>query len=126
MSTTHDLTALVARLRGHVETLASAPRAPGSPEHRQAAEYIAHHLAAAGLTVQHPCVRVAGLTVRNLLTDPVPSQVRGPLVLIGAHYDSLPDTPGADDNASGVAALLELAHWLRPHLEQASARSCRV
>jgi len=32
-----------------------------------------------------------------------------PPILIGAHYDAVPGTPGADDNASGVAALLELA-----------------
>ncbi|MBD2462968.1 M20/M25/M40 family metallo-hydrolase [Oscillatoria sp. FACHB-1407] len=32
-----------------------------------------------------------------------------PLILIGAHYDAVPGSPGADDNASGVAALLELA-----------------
>ena len=32
-----------------------------------------------------------------------------PPILIGAHYDAVPGTPGADDNATGVAALLELA-----------------
>lgn len=32
-----------------------------------------------------------------------------PLILIGAHYDTVPGTPGADDNATGVAVLLELA-----------------
>lgn len=32
-----------------------------------------------------------------------------PIILIGAHYDAAPGTPGADDNATGVAALLELA-----------------
>ncbi len=33
-------------------------------------------------------------------------------VLVGAHYDSIPGTPGADDNASGVAALLECARLM--------------
>lgn len=33
-------------------------------------------------------------------------------VVIGAHYDSVPTTPGADDNASGVAALLEIGRTL--------------
>ena len=32
--------------------------------------------------------------------------------MIGAHYDSCGDTPGADDNASGVAGLIELARVL--------------
>ncbi len=35
-----------------------------------------------------------------------------PVILIGAHYDSVPDSPGADDNASSVAALLEIARML--------------
>ncbi len=34
-------------------------------------------------------------------------------VVVGAHYDAFPGTPGADDNASGVAGLLELARLLR-------------
>ena len=33
-------------------------------------------------------------------------------VLVGAHFDTVPGTPGADDNASGVAALLEVARLL--------------
>ncbi|MFM1798106.1 MAG: hypothetical protein RLZZ117_384 [Cyanobacteriota bacterium] len=36
-------------------------------------------------------------------------------LLVGAHYDGAPQTPGADDNASGVAALLELARRWRDH-----------
>ncbi len=38
-----------------------------------------------------------------------------PVILIGAHYDSVPDCPGADDNASAVAALLEIARQLSVH-----------
>jgi Zn-dependent M28 family amino/carboxypeptidase len=33
--------------------------------------------------------------------------------VVGAHYDTVPDTPGADDNASAVAVMLELARRLR-------------
>jgi Zn-dependent M28 family amino/carboxypeptidase len=36
-----------------------------------------------------------------------------PRLVVGAHYDTAPGTPGADDNASGVAALLELARLLK-------------
>ena len=38
---------------------------------------------------------------------------RGPYVLFGAHYDSVPGTPGADDNGSAVAACLEVAAILK-------------
>lgn len=34
-----------------------------------------------------------------------------PPILIGAHYDTVPSTPGADDNGTGLAVLLELARW---------------
>ena len=41
-----------------------------------------------------------------------PSPPSPPPILIGAHYDAVPGTPGADDNATGVAVLLELARAL--------------
>jgi Zn-dependent M28 family amino/carboxypeptidase len=40
---------------------------------------------------------------------------RGPSVLLGAHYDSVPGSPGADDNASAVAVCLECARLIREH-----------
>jgi Zn-dependent M28 family amino/carboxypeptidase len=50
---------------------------------------------------------------KNFILD-LPSRDRQntPPILIGAHYDAVPGTPGADDNASGVAVLLELAKAL--------------
>ncbi|WP_119299621.1 M20/M25/M40 family metallo-hydrolase [Dongia deserti] len=39
----------------------------------------------------------------------------GPFLLLGAHYDSVPSTPGADDNASAVAVCLECARLIRRH-----------
>jgi Zn-dependent M28 family amino/carboxypeptidase len=42
-------------------------------------------------------------------------------VLVGAHYDSIPDTPGADDNASAVAALLACAKALAQHAPETPA-----
>ncbi|MDB9524620.1 M28 family peptidase [Oscillatoria sp. CS-180] len=47
----------------------------------------------------------------------LPSQTissKAPLI-VGAHYDAVPGTPGADDNASGVAVLLELVHYFAHH-----------
>lgn len=48
-------------------------------------------------------------THTNLILNLPGSRQSDSVILIGAHYDAVPGTPGADDNASGVAALLELA-----------------
>lgn len=57
--------------------------------------------------------QVQGTTLKNLIlelpADPARSQRSLPPVVIGAHYDAVPGSPGADDNATGVAVLLELA-----------------
>jgi Zn-dependent M28 family amino/carboxypeptidase len=53
---------------------------------------------------------VNGRTHQNLILHlPAATSSKKPPILIGAHYDGVPGTPGADDNATGVAALLELA-----------------
>ncbi len=49
-----------------------------------------------------------GKTHHNLILN-LPGQKDSNPILIGAHYDGVPGTPGADDNASGVVVLLELA-----------------
>jgi Zn-dependent M28 family amino/carboxypeptidase len=118
-----SLEQLAARLRQHVETLASTPRPPGSPEHQRAAGYIRDHLRAAGFAVRDEA-RDVGVLCRNLLTEPFPNDESLPLVIIGAHYDSIPGSPGADDNGSAVAALLELAAWIGPRLP--SLGPCRA
>ncbi len=51
-------------------------------------------------------------THTNLILSFPGTQSTQDCILIGAHYDAVPGTPGADDNASGVAALLELARLL--------------
>ena len=123
---TLDLPALADRLRQHVLTLARAPRAPGSAEHRQAAAYVRGHLERAGFVVRESAFREGGFAGVNLLTDPLPARGGLPLVIVGAHYDTIPDTPGADDNASAIAALLELAAWLGPQLRAAGTLHARV
>jgi len=72
----------------------------------RAADWVAARLEAAGLTVVPEPFEVAGRACRNLIADVGPP---GPRLLVGAHYDTVPGSPGADDNASGVAALLAVA-----------------
>jgi aminopeptidase YwaD len=49
-----------------------------------------------------------GQTHHNFVLD-LPGTITAPPILVGAHYDAVPGSPGADDNATGVAVLLELA-----------------
>lgn len=115
-----DLAELASRLRRHVEVLAQRPRSPGSRAHRDAQDYIAGNLEAAGYLVQEATDYPAGYACTNLLTSPLPAGDL-PLLIIGAHYDTVLGSPGADDNASAVAALLEVACQVEPLLRDPSA-----
>jgi Zn-dependent M28 family amino/carboxypeptidase len=53
-----------------------------------------------------------GRTVKNLAVERVGSTLPQEIIVVGAHYDSVPGSPGANDNGSGVAAVLELARLL--------------
>ncbi|GIG91988.1 M20/M25/M40 family metallo-hydrolase [Plantactinospora endophytica] len=107
------------RLRRHVERLA-VPRGRyhAAPAMTRAESYVAEELERAGWRVGRRKFTVPGDSVAgvNLLADPPGedgTRTRpGPVVLIGAHLDTVPGSPGADDNASGVACLLELARVL--------------
>lgn len=102
---------LESRLRRHVETLAATTRVPGKPDHARAAAYIRQHLREAGLTVTDDAFEDGGHPGVNIRARRGADGAR-PLVVIGAHYDSIPTSVGADDNASAVAALLEIARSL--------------
>ncbi len=54
-----------------------------------------------------------GRTVKNLVAELVGTSVPWEIVVVGAHYDSVLGSPGANDNGSGVAAMLELARLLK-------------
>src|SRR5262245_14237441 len=112
-----DLLQLETRLRRHVEVLAQSPRTPASRAHRDAEDYIANHLQDAGFSVQEASFFDAGLPGINLLATKLPEDRNLPLFVIGAHYDTVPQSPGADDNGSAVAALLEMARLLGPRLK---------
>lgn len=67
-----------------------------------------------GYQVTHHCFEALNGTYRNVIaTRDLPSNSSPlPPLLIGAHYDTVPGSPGADDNASGLAVLLETAQSL--------------
>lgn len=105
-------------LWSHVESLAVVPRPAGSQELERARQYVSGHLETAGCQVsRHPFTafdqRGQPLDGINVVAH-WPGHFTGtaPRLVVGAHLDSTPETPGADDNASAVAALLEIARSL--------------
>ena len=75
----------------------------------ESADFIEKELVAAGYEVQRQEYDVADVTCTNLDVEIIGQSRPDEIVLIGAHYDSAPGTPGAKDNGTGVAGLLELA-----------------
>jgi hypothetical protein len=115
-STSGQRAALAGRLRRHVAALEGVRHPRAAPErHRAARDYIAAELAALGLTVALAPFTFRGRTHHNVVATRAGHDARRPRLLVGAHYDSTADTPGADDNASGVAAMIECARLVAPH-----------
>jgi Zn-dependent M28 family amino/carboxypeptidase len=79
---------------------------------KRSADYIVKRFADAGWTAKRLGYSVNGITCENLEVERRGTQFPEEIVVIGAHYDSVVAGPGADDNASGVAALLALAESL--------------
>jgi Zn-dependent M28 family amino/carboxypeptidase len=99
-----------ARLEAHVRALAETfvPRDEAHPENLdRAAAYIRRELQEAGGRVEDQPFEVGGTTYRNVIARFGPETRER--IVVGAHYDAAGPYPGADDNASGVAGLIELA-----------------
>jgi Zn-dependent M28 family amino/carboxypeptidase len=77
----------------------------------KAAAHIRKQLEALGYKVREQVFKVEGKSYKNLITNVGPKDA--PLVVLGAHYDVAGEKPGADDNASGVAGLLEVARLIK-------------
>ena len=105
---------LESRLRRHVNTLAGdiGARNVWRPEALEAAaRYIEDEFSDLGYDVVAQSYEIHGVSCRNLEAT-VPGTSKA-IVLAGAHYDTVAGCPGADDNASGVAGLIEIARALR-------------
>ncbi len=80
----------------------------------RAAAFITKRFEGMGYAVTRNEYPVGGVVCANLVVERIGAVRPAEIVVIGAHYDSVPQTPGADDNASGVAALLALAErWAK-------------
>jgi len=106
---------LPADLKAHVVAVASEEHNAGHPEAlERSARYIEATLSGLGYAVSRQEFETEGVKVRNLeVRRAAPGAGNARLIVIGAHYDSAQGAVGADDNGSGVAALLELARLLK-------------
>lgn len=101
------------RLRTRVRALCGDfyPRDAGHPEVlARAAEHLGAEFRALGLTPRRQEWTAGEARYANVITDVGPASEDR--IVIGAHYDTAGAQPGADDNASGVAGLFELASLL--------------
>jgi len=110
-----------ARASAHIARLTAAPRPPGTQGHEDARAFILAELGRLGIPAE--VQRASALSTRWGVpydagrVENIVARLRGggdgkALALI-AHYDSVPNGPGAGDDASGVATLLETARALR-------------
>src|SRR5262245_46087779 len=104
--------ALRDQLRRHVEKLAGeiGERNVYKPDKlRAAVPHVEESFAKAGYKVSRHSYELLGDRCLNLEVEISGAGKAGEVIVVGAHYDSVSGSPGANDNASGVAALLELA-----------------
>ncbi len=100
------------RLRAHVEMLATTIGernlwAYGALE--RAAQYLSMQLTESGYTPRRQTYELAKLPLSNVEAVLEGATRAAEIVVVGAHYDTVVGCPGANDNATGVAAVLELA-----------------
>ena len=106
--------AIALNLETHVRAVASEPHNLAHPEAlERSALYIEETLTRFGYDVRWQVFDVAEHQVRNIEVVLAPPSSTVHTLVVGAHYDSADDSPGANDNGTGVAALLEMARLLR-------------
>ncbi len=109
---TDEIRALEEELRSHVQTLAGDIGERNVFRYDKlvmAAEYIRSSLGHLGYEVQRQIYEVEGKDCENIEVEVPGTDRREEILVIGAHYDSVKGSPGANDNATGVAAMLTLA-----------------
>ena len=123
---TDEERALAGVLRRHIETIAAREHNIHRHEElERAARYIEAALASYGYSIGRQEFVVDHNPVRNIdvVIEPRADITDPEVIVVGAHYDSASGTPGANDNGSGVAAVIELARLLR---DRAGAGTRRI
>jgi hypothetical protein len=95
-----------------IKAIAKSPRLVGSPAYESARDYLIAQLKALGLTVEIQSTTIDGVAVENILGR-IKGTSSSEAILLMAHLDSMPTSPGATDDASGVATILETVRVLQ-------------
>jgi len=100
----------IENLKRHVENI-HFDRNPydGYPKLEQAAQYIEREFQKIGLDVKEDTFQWEGKSYKNIVAEKKGLVSSHRVLILGAHYDTVPGSPGADDNASAIAVLLEVA-----------------
>ncbi len=108
-----DVNHVMASVENLRRTVASLPfdRNPneGYPGLEQTAHYIREEFLKLGLDVYEDTFQWEGKSYKNIVAEKKGRTSPDEILILGAHYDTIPGSPGADDNASAVAVLLETA-----------------
>ena len=108
----------IENLKGHVQNL-QFDRNPYDhfQELEKAAQYIHNEFSKVGLRVWEESFQWEGKSYNNIVAEKKGIGSPEKIFILGAHYDTAPNSPGADDNASALAVLLEVARNIqRIHL----------
>lgn len=105
---------MIERLRTHLDALVGERHPHTAPDRLARTEsYLTAAFRDLGLEVRHHEFAALGGVYRNVVaTLPAAQESPAAPLLIGAHFDTVVGSPGADDNASGLAVLLEVARRL--------------
>jgi aminopeptidase YwaD len=110
------------RLLAHLQALVGKRHPLTSRNKLQQVEsYVIQRFRRPGVTVELHPFQALGETYHNVVAT-VAAEKQAPPVIVAAHFDTVADSPGADDNASGLAVLLEAARLVQA---QALARPVR-
>lgn len=109
------------RAFNYIATIAMRPRPIGSAAHTETRNYLVRELSAFGLVTEVQKTsgvnRITGTTINAATVENVLARLKGTTgglaVLLVCHYDSVPTGPGASDDGSAIATLLETARALK-------------
>ncbi|WP_318616819.1 M20/M25/M40 family metallo-hydrolase [Sporosarcina sp. YIM B06819] len=106
------------QLYASIQELTKEPRIAGTESEQLAAVFLTTQLELYGyeVDIQNFTIEVAKNESQNLIVTKKPTNdlpKTSDIIIIGAHYDSVIQSPGASDNASGTAVLLEVARMLK-------------